>query len=580
MTQSGATPSPTPPSEQSDPRPGLDKFADGPRLELDELLVQLTDRAQDVLATQGRLRALLRANAAVASDLSLRVVLNRIVEAARELIGAQYAALGVLGPDGKLEEFVHIGLDEALVEQIGALPVGRGVLGLLISDPQPIRLTDIAEHPSSVGFPPQHPPMRAFLGVPVRIRSVVFGNLYLTEPRGRAQFSAEDEELAAALAATAGVAIDNARLYAESEQRRVWLATGAELTRRLLAAAPPELGRLVVESAVQAAGADFAYLARLDAAPTPQTALGETVVAGDVALGDANTPSLTALTEQVARTREAVLATDARNAWEFAADLDLGPLVAVPLLAQEKVLGTLTVARVIGRRPFTDLDLDLIAGFANQAALALELAQARADQQELLRLEDHDRIARDLHDHVIQELFALGMGLEGMAPRARNAEDAARLNAYMQTVDSTIRRIRATIFQLQPAQHGQQSVQARLVAAINDATASLPFTTEIQFSGPLDIVVDEALADDLVAVAREALTNCVRHAAATAIQAHFMLADGAVTVRIVDNGRGFGEPTRSSGLANLRARAVAHGGTLLLESPASGGAALTWTAHL
>ena len=236
-------------------------FPDVPRLELDQRLVQLGDRADDVLATQGRLRGLLRANALVAGELSLPLVLRQIVGAARDLLGARYAALGVLGRDGGLEQFVHAGMDGELVTRIGDLPEDRGVLGLLISEPVPIRLADPSAHPASAGFPPGHPPMTGFLGVPVRIGEEVFGNLYLTERSLGGEFTAEDEELAIALAAAAGAAIANARRFAESEQRRRWLDASGELVPLLLSGAAGQPHALIVQHAAAAAAADFAALA-------------------------------------------------------------------------------------------------------------------------------------------------------------------------------------------------------------------------------------------------------------------------------------------------------------------------------
>ncbi|HEY6787241.1 MAG TPA: GAF domain-containing protein, partial [Trebonia sp.] len=236
-------------------------FPDIPRLELDQLLVQLIDRADDVLATQGRLRGLLRANALVSEELSLPVVLRQIVAAARDLVGARYAALGVLGRDGELEQFVHAGMDEELAARIGELPRGRGILGLLISEPTPLRLADLSGHPASAGFPPGHPPMTGFLGVPVRIGEEVFGNLYLTERSAGGEFTAEDEELAIALAAAAGAAIANARRFAESEQRRRWLDASARLTPQLLSGGPAQPNTLIAEHAAAAAVADFAVVA-------------------------------------------------------------------------------------------------------------------------------------------------------------------------------------------------------------------------------------------------------------------------------------------------------------------------------
>src|ERR1700733_6427166 len=236
-------------------------FPDIPRLELEQLLVQLVDRADDVLATQGRLRGLLRANALIAGELSLPVVLRQIVAAARDLVGARYAALGVLGRDGELEQFVHAGMDDELVARIGDLPRGRGILGLLIRQPAPLRLDDLSDHPASVGFPPGHPPMTGFLGVPVRIGEEVFGNLYLTERSRGGEVTADDEQLAIALAAAAGAAIANARQFAESEQRRRWLDASGELLPLLLSGQAERPHTLIAQHAAAATGADFAALA-------------------------------------------------------------------------------------------------------------------------------------------------------------------------------------------------------------------------------------------------------------------------------------------------------------------------------
>lgn len=232
-------------------------FADAPRMHLEELLEQLTGQAREVLNTQGRLRSLLRANAAVASDLSLPVVLRLIVRAARELVDAKYAALGVVGADGTLTEFVHSGMDESTVEEIGQLPHGAGLLGLLINDPRPLRLDDLSGHSDSSGFPQHHPPMGSFLGVPIRVGEKVFGNLYLTESTG-GRFSADDEQLITALANSAGVAIDNARLHAQIVQQRRWLEATTEMTQQLFAGRSRHPLQLILRHATGGADADFA----------------------------------------------------------------------------------------------------------------------------------------------------------------------------------------------------------------------------------------------------------------------------------------------------------------------------------
>lgn len=243
-------------------------FPDLPRLELDALLGQLVERAQEVLSTQGRLRGLLRANQMILGDLALPVLLRRIAEAARDLVGARYAALGVIAADRHLAEFVHVGIPDDMIAQIGQLPQGKGLLGALIDDPQPIRLASLGDDPRSSGFPATHPRMDSFLGVPIRVRDEVFGNLYLAESTN-GQFSAEDEDLATALAATAGVAIDNARLHEAAHSRHEWLRASATITRRLLsvdaAQSPdPESAhdsvrplRLIAESCREVARADL-----------------------------------------------------------------------------------------------------------------------------------------------------------------------------------------------------------------------------------------------------------------------------------------------------------------------------------
>src|SRR5580698_4352209 len=269
-------------------------FPDAPRLELEQLLVQLMDRAGDVLATQGRLRGLLRANALVAGDLSLPVLLRQIVSAARDLLGARYAALGVLGRDGELEQFVHAGMDDALVAAIGDLPSGHGILGLLTSEPVPIRLADLSAHPAAAGFPAGHPPMGSFVGVPVRIGEEVFGNLYLTERSAGGEFTADDEELAIALAAAAGAAIANARRFAESEQRRRWLDASAQLTPLLLSGKVVQPHALITQLAAAAADADFGTLA----VPHGTDQVIVTSVTGELAAGMMNL--VTALTDSLA----------------------------------------------------------------------------------------------------------------------------------------------------------------------------------------------------------------------------------------------------------------------------------------
>jgi signal transduction histidine kinase len=548
-----------------------------PRLELDQLLGQLVERADDALAAQGRLRGLLRANALVAGELSLPVVLRQIVGAARELVGARYAALGVLGRDGELEQFVHAGMDDELAARIGELPRGRGILGLLIRKPVPLRLADLSGHPASAGFPPGHPPMTGFLGVPVRIGEEVFGHLYLTERSRGGEFTADDEQLAIALAAAAGAAIANARQFAEAEQRRRWLDASAELTPLLLSGAAVQSHALITRLAAAAADADFATLA----VPHGPAQVIVASVTGELAAGMMNQVEALAdsLAGQAIRTGKPSLVTGARREPVAAAlGAGSGPLIVVPLTADEQTRGSLLLGRLDARPGFTETDLGMAASFAGHAAVTMELARARADQITLAQAEDHDRIAGDLHDHVIQDLFALGMRMQGHAARTDPAT-AEQVNGYVDTLDEIINKIRTSIFGLHHPRAAPAGLPARVMEIIDEHTAQLGFTAGIRFAGPLDPGPDEPLAHDILAVTREALSNCARHAHATAVTVSLVLQDGLITLGITDNGCGLGTPTRFSGLSSMRRRAERNGGTFQLTTPANGGTHLAWTAH-
>ncbi len=560
--------------------PGGLSFPDVPRLELDQLLGQLIERADDVLAAQGRLRGLLRANAAVAADLSLPVVLRRIVDAARDLLGARYAALGVIGRDGLLEQFVHAGMGGDLVAEIGELPSGQGILGLLITEPVPIRLADLAAHPASAGFPEGHPPMGAFLGVPVRAGEEIFGNLYLTEPAHGGEFTAEDEELAIALAAAAGGAIANARRFTESEQRRQWLAATSDLTSLLLSGEASHPHQVIAEHGVMAAGADFAVLAVPDG--TGQATVTATAGLTAGGLEGQVMPLDDSLAGRAILTGKPFLVTNYRHeqAAGDALSSAAGALMVIPVAAGEDVLGALIVGRIAGRPGFTDASLEMAASFATHAAVSLELAQARANQITVARTEDHDRIAGDLHDSVIQELFALGMGLQSLAGRIGTPVHAGQLIEYTDTIDKVIRKIRDSIFQVQAREPSPAGLRDRMLELIGEHAPQLGFTAGIAFAGSLDSATHGALTHDILAVTREALSNCARHAQATAVGIAVAVEDGVITLNVTDNGRGIGKPARSSGLTSMRHRAERNAGTLKLTTPADGGTCLTWTARL
>jgi signal transduction histidine kinase len=380
-----------------------------------------------------------------------------------------------------------------------------------------------------------------------------------------------------ALAAAAGAAISNARRFAESEQRRRWLDASAELTPLLLTESQGRPHALITGHAADAADADFAVLAvSRDPDQVIVTGVTGTLAAG---LMNRTIPVAGSLAGQAIRSGKPSLITGDRLETAAAAlGAGIGPLIAVPLAAGERILGALVLGRLAARPEFTESDMGMAASFAGHAAVTMELAEARADQMLLAQAEDHDRIAGDLHDQVIQELFALGMRLQGQAARSDPAT-AERINGYADTLDEVIRNIRTSIFGLRQPCQAPAGLQARVMEIIDEHAPQLGFTASVSFTVPSGPGPDETLAHDILAVTREALSNCARHASATAVSIALALQDGLITLEITDNGRGFGTPARSSGLVSMRRRAENNGGTLRITAPAGGGTRLTWTAR-
>ena len=544
-------------------------LSDAPKLGLDELLSQLISRAEEVLAAQGRLRGLLTANRAVIGDLALPVVLRRIVEAACGLVNAQYGALGVLAPTGGLAEFIYVGIDEEAAARIGHLPEGKGLLGALIDDPRPIRLRAIADDSRSVGFPANHPPMNSFLGVPIRVRNEVFGNLYLSERHGGGEFTEEDEELVLALAATAGVAIENARLYGESTRRQEWLEASAQVTQQLLSASGENPLQLIALRTAAIADADAVSVVL----PTPdgerlqvEVAAGE----GAAALAGMTYPRADTLAGVALETGQPILVPDVRADRRYRVHmsdvLPVGPVMVLPLVGTSGVRGALVVGRLDHRRRFEEADLDMAVGFANHAALALELADARDAQQRMVLLEDRDRIARDLHDHVIQRLFATGLSIQSVAASVRIDDAAGRLSAAVSDIDETIRQIRSSIFQLRgPLTPGGGAARTKILEVVDSVRPLLAAEPRVRFTGPVDSAIPETVIEDVLAVVREALTNVARHADASRVDLDVSIDGGALELSVADDGVGLRDNDRRSGLANLRLRAERLGGTLTVS---------------
>ncbi|MFF5289465.1 GAF domain-containing sensor histidine kinase [Paractinoplanes globisporus] len=539
----------------------------------------MLDRVGDVMASRERLRALLDAVVGIGTDLDLRSTLQRIVEAACALADAEYGALGVISADRtELADFITHGMDPAIHARIGDLPHGRGVLGLLITDPQPVRLPDIRKHPNSYGFPPHHPPMHSFLGVPVRIREQIFGNLYLSEKQGAAEFSEDDEEIVVALAAAAGVAIDNARLYAIARRRESWLAATAEITGVLLGTVRlTEALRLIARRAREVSGAELVLVMLYDEENSRYTI--------DVADGD--DPASGELVGRLVAVDRAAAAEfgqekyrvveNLRAVAEWPGPVPESPALAAPLAASDVLQGVLIVTQPTDR-PAGDEDAVLLSTFAGQAALALERARAQVERQHLAVLEDRERIARDLHDVVIQRLFATGMQLQGAAMQAARPDAARRINGAVDDLDATIRDIRRSIFELRGPTG--PSLRGELHDAVDAAATALGFRPVLDTVGPVDSAIPDDMVPELMAVLREALSNIARHAHAAGARVTVRVTSAEVVLLVEDDGVGADPGRARGGVVNMAERAHDLGGTFELGTGPKGGTAITWRVPL
>jgi len=550
------------------------------QLRLRELLVEVQDRVEQIVQGRDRLDGLVEAMLVVTSGLELDETLRTIVHTAIELVDARYGALGVRGHDHELVEFIYEGIDQQMREQIGHLPEGRGVLGVLIDDPKPIRLDNISHHASSVGFPPNHPPMRTFLGVPVRIRDEVFGNLYLTDKTGGQPFSEDDEVLVQALAAAAGIAIDNARLYEASKTRQSWIEATRDIGTELLSGTDPaRVFRLVADECRTLSGAELTLVAVPVDPDAPASEVDELVITATS--GDGQAMELQPIPVDGTLIGKAFVQRVPGRFDNFElvpGETTLtGPALVLPLRATDAVAGVLVAVRAVGSQPFNNEQLDMMAAFADQAALAWQLASTQRQMRELSILTDRDRIARDLHDHVIQRLFAVGLALQGTIPRARVPEVQQRLTDCVDDLQEVIQEIRTAIFDLHGASYGVTRLRQRLDEAIAQFSTS-DLRTTVQYTGPLS-VVDAALADHAEAVVREAVSNAVRHADATTLTVNVAV-DDDLCIDVVDDGRGIPADITGSGLTNLRRRAEDAGGQFSVERLPAGGTHLNWLAPL
>ncbi|MGZ5371313.1 sensor histidine kinase [Aeromicrobium sp.] len=554
------------------------QFPEGRRLEFDLLLGQLFERAHEVMETQERLGNLIRATNSVVSDLDLPTVLTRIAESAKQLVGARYAAMGVIGADGHLEQFIHVGMDDSIVEQIDHLPEGKGLLGALIQDPQPVRLRTISSDQRSSGFPTNHPPMKSFLGVPIRVRDEVYGNLYLTD-HVNGEFSADDEELAQALAASAGIAIANARLFEESRYRERWSTALADTNRYMLADEEEDGLQFLIERVLELADADIVCVLHVvhDGDDlVVDRAVGQSA---DVLL-ERTFPLEGTVCQEVLSAGHARMVNSGHeypsHGFLHLAGVKEALLVPFDVSALER--GVLAVARSSGRSGFQRRDLDMTASFADQVTLAVQRTRSRENSQWMEILEDRSRIARDLHDHVIQRLFAAGLSLQAIASGLGPGEPAQRITAQIVDIDETIAQIRQSIFALKTdGRNPASGLRARIREVVDRVADQLPISPKLRFLGPVDLMSDREVTDDAAAVVTEALANVVRHAQASSVAVTISAANSELSIDVVDDGKGPGQHPQLSGIANLRHRAQQRGGDMTVQNGKPGGTHLTWS---
>ena len=508
------------------------------------------------------LRKMLDIVGSIATDLDIDETLQRIVDAAAELSGAGYGALGVLddstGPR-RLREFVTHGISDAERARIGPLPTGHGILGVLIDHPEPLRIDDLGKHELSAGFPANHPPMSTFLGAPIRIGSRVFGNLYLTERQGGGPFTDQDAELVVALAAAAGVVIENARLYERLSRRRRWLEAAAEVSARLLGR--PTLddpSDVIAKFALAASDADTAVLL----SPSPNGA-------GLQVAGSAGRLLHGLVTDQMRSAAGAVLGSGDPVSPQPAGDL------MVRVGATERIAGVLWLRWSAERLDRVhEAVLESAEGFAEQVALVLEVALAQDDRARLAVFEDRDRIGRDLHDLVIQRLFAVGLTLENTSRLAGKGRVADRISTAVDQLDETIKDIRRTIFELANPQR-PADLRDEIDATVTAMLPSLGFPPKVRTSGPVHSGVSDEIRPHLLAVLQEALSNVGRHALATSATISLDVAD-EVVLTVTDNGRGIRNGRLGNGLPNMAARAEDLGGSCDLGPAEGGGTMLVW----
>ncbi|MGF7234631.1 MAG: GAF domain-containing protein [Frankia sp.] len=534
------------------------------------------------------IRHLLDAVSTTVDEADLGVMLHRIVSAGCALVDADRGALAVEGPDGRPARFVTIGLDPETAAVMGDQVTGRGMP--LMEQPSPACPAPAGpgssrgpRRPGSARpLPPGHPPVTTFLVVPVNAHDRPVGSLYLGDKRTGGPFTADDEATARALAAIAAFAIDNVARYEETRRGQAWLAAGTEITTALLSAeSPGEALTLVARRARQVVGADLAAIV-VPSPPDPDTlVISVADGTGATALRGVRIAVTGSRYAEILSTGRAELipAAGGPGAALFGPATDavrIGPAMVLPLIAAGRCGGALVVGSHPGQPPFAPLDLEMASAFAGQAALALHMARAQRERERLAVFEDRDRIARDLHDVVIQRVFATGLQLSAVV-RSVDGEAAEKVTSAIAELDRTMDDIRRAIFSLKAPTGEGSGLSEHIIDIAARTTDSLGVEPDVRLEGPVDLGVPEPVRAHLIAALRETLSNIARHARATRIGVLVRVTHNRVLIEVRDNGCGPGGGSRTSGLANLRRRAADLGGQMEYGPGHDGtGTTVTW----
>ena len=530
-----------------------------------------------------QLSALVEAGISLASELKLDALLQRIADLSREVIGARYGAVGVVDSEGNLVRFVHSGIGGDVVEQIGHLPEGKGLLGVLIEEGRPLRLHEIKDHPRSAGWPEHHPDMHSFLGVPMIGRTRILGRLYMTEKDDEREFSKDDERLAMTFAAQAGVAIENANLYEEVRRR------SSELARRMneLSSVERVASLLITEGEAEEALGSIAHEARrlTDADSTTISLLNEATGELVVRFASEASPGK----DDIVGMRLASGTTKAHSALnrlapELVTDLAADPEVHrdtisklrhpragafVPLIVRGAGVGVLSAYHREVGRTFSDDDLSILQIMANQAAIALENERLTEALKDLAVLEERERISKELHDGVIQSIYSVGLHLQGsMSLMKRDPDTAAsRIDAAISELDNVVRDVRSYIFELLPKQAKERGVAETIRGLGRDLEVNTLANVEVTADEGVFLSLDEQRQSEVIQIVREVISNVARHAQAGHVVISAQLSGPELVVSVEDDGVGY-DPntvTRGHGLDNVTRRAERLGGTVDIQ---------------